>query len=252
MTTLPHPAIAHDSTQASAPSHDLDFDINAEIAKLDEQLASDSQESNQPCMIIPIKQEPETTTSIPITNTQIKVEANTVNCPPSNYTTISASKATDDHILPASMAADAAELSDLLAPNDSTEDHLMSEGDVGDVSEYLKNEYHIPPQHPENTVRVTEHQQQIDIESGVPGVHALNDPNSDPLANINHEVFLESSDLPQSAMVEVPSPMNTCVELKQEYSETIAAPSVQPTRDVTTVPATTTDVDNNIGSVKVQ
>jgi len=255
MVSLPAPAIAHDSVTANAPSNDLDFDINAEIAKLDEQLVSDAQESNQTSIIIPINKEPETTTTVPIMNTQLKIEATKVACPTTNYTTISASKTTNDHILPAPMAADdadAAELNDLLAPNNSAEEHLITDGDVGDVSEYLKNEYHINPQHPGDAVRVTEHQQQIDVDSGAQGVATLNDPNSDPLANINHEIFIESSDAPHSALVQVPTPMNSCVEVKQECSENMSAPSVQPTRDVNTVPATSTDVENPIGSVKVQ
>jgi len=254
MVTLPHPVIAHLSTHTSA-SNELDFDINAEIAKLDEQLVSDAQESDQTCMIIPIKKEPETTAKVLITNSQLKAEANTVACPPTNYTTISASETTNDHILPNPMAADdadAAELSDLLASNNAAEDHLMPEGDVVDVSEYLKNEYHIRSQHTDDAVRMTEHQQQIHADSGAPDVDALNDPNSDPLANINHEIFLESSDVPHSALVQVPTPLNTCVELKQEYSETMSAPSVQPSHDVNTVTAATTDVENAIGSVKVQ
>jgi len=251
------------ATQARAASNDLvptlsvnEFDINAEIAKLDEQLGSDTPDANQTCTIVPMKEEPETSPTRPIAN--IKVEANAVVCPPTNYTSISASETTKYQVLPTPVAAikleghdaDAAELSDLLAPNNSSEDHAssntMPEGDVGDVSEYLKNEYQIPPQHQQDSVMVTEHQQQIDIDSGVPGVDTLNDPNSDPLANINHEMFIESSDVPHTGLVPTPTPSNTCVELKQEYSEAVSAPSIQPT-----VTINATDVEKTVGSVKV-
>lgn len=261
VTTQMHPAMTQPPTHVVAASNDLDFDINAEIAKLDEQLGSNSPEANQTCIIVPIKHEPDMPSTTVIANA--KVEANAVSCMTTNYTTLSASETTNDQVLPTPVAAikmedhdaDAAELSDLLASNSSSEEHQISnaipEGDVGDVSEYLKNEYHIPTQHPQDSVRVTEHQQQIDIDSGVPGVDTLNDPNSDPLANINHEIFIESSQDPHTTLVVAPGPTNTCGELKQEYSEAVSETSVQPSPNISSVTATAADVKKTIGSVKV-
>jgi hypothetical protein len=269
MAAQPHPAMAQSPTQAIVASIDLDFDINAEIAKLDEHLEAEAQDANQMCTIIPIKQEPETSTTIPIIIA--------VHCPPTtNYTTIPASETTtnDEVVLPTPVAAikmedhdaDAAELNDLLASNSASEDHHaisnpLAGGDVGDVSEYLKNEYQneyqnlyeMPPQQPQDSVMVTEHQQQIDINSCVPGVDTLNDPNSDPLANINHEIFIEPSDVPHTTMVLDPTSTNTTyVEFKQEYSEDVSATSsVQPSPNVSTVTTTATDVEKTVGSVKV-
>jgi len=260
MVAQAHPAMTQHSTQARAVSNDLDFDINVEIAKLDEQLRLDTADANQTCTVVPMKQEPVTNTTILIIDA--KVEANTATCPPTNYTTIPTSEATNHQVLPTPMAAikmedhdtDAVELSDLLASNGPSEEHVisnpMTEGDVGDVEEYLNNEYLIPPQHAQDSVMVTEHQQQIDIDSGVSGVDILNDPNSDPLANINHEMFIESTVAPHTALIAVPVPTNTCVEVKQEYSETVRATS-QPTPDSSTVTATATDVEKTVGSVKV-
>lgn len=140
--------------------------------------------------------------------------------------------------------ADAAELTDLLAPNNSSEDNVMPEGDVQEVSKYLTNEYHISPQGLKDAVRGTEHQQHIDSDSGAAGLDTLTDLNSDPLENMNHDMFIEAAP--------VPAPLDTCVEVKQEYSETISAPSVQSTPNVSTVTAKATDVESTIGSVKVQ
>jgi len=259
--SLPHPAMIQSPIQAPVASIDLDFDINAEIAKLDEHLEAEAaQDANQICTIIPIKQEPETSTTIRI--------AAVAGPPTTNYTTIPASETTtnDQVVLPTPVAAikmedhddDAAELNDLLATNSTSEEHhvisnpLAVGGDVGDVSEYLKNEYQtlyqIPPQQPQDSVMVTEHQQQIDIDSCVPGVDTLNDPNSDPLANINHEIFIEPSDLPHTTMV--PDPTST--ELKQYYSEGVSATaSIQPSPNVSAVTTTATDVEKTVGSVKV-
>ena len=94
--------------------------------------------------------------------------------------------------------ADAAELSDLL--KSSSDDHAMSnpvEQELGDISEYLKNDDQIssqlPP--PQGTVPVT-------MDSDV--ADALT---TDPLANMNPEIVYESSDLVVPA---------TATELKEE------------------------------------
>lgn len=255
MAQLPSTQVTDAST-----TNDLDFDINAEIAKLDE-LASDDPvpDLNDTCTIVPVK--PEVDTSIPIPISNVKVEPSAVAVPPPSYSAISTSEATnDDQVLPTPVAAiemdvldaEDADMVEILASNSSSEEHdignPMAEGDVGDVSEYLKNEYQIPPQHPpQDSVRVTEHQQQIDINSGEPGV----DISSDPLANINHEMFIESTDVSHTALVADPAPATTCVGLKQEYSEAVSATSVQPTPDVSTVTTASTDVEKAVGSVAV-
>lgn len=248
LTTPAHPAVADPPTETPATSSDLDFDINAEIAKLDEQLGSDVPGDTQTCTIVPIKQELGTGSTVAIADAN--VEANGV-APMDYTTTISATEVTNENVLPTPVDsikmedhdADAAELNDLLATTSSTEDisNPLAEGDVGDVSvsDYLKAEF---PQ--DSAVRATEHQQQIDNDGGVPGVDALNDPNSDPLANINHVLFLEPSEVPHTALVPAPSPTNACVE---EYPEA----SIEPTPDVSTVAASATDVEKTAGSVTV-
>ena len=94
--------------------------------------------------------------------------------------------------------ADAAELSDLL--KSSSDDHAMSnpvEQELGDISEYLKNDDQIssqlPP--PQGAVPIT-------MDSGVADALA-----TDPLANMNPEIVYESSDLVVPA---------TATELKEE------------------------------------
>lgn len=258
METQAHPAMTQPSTE--------DFDMDAEIAKL-ESVAADL---NETCAIIPVKEESSTQYTIPEPVPEVEVPVpyamepiSEVEANPAvaNYSTIPKPDipppdTTNDHVLPTPVAsiqmddhdADAAELSDLLGTNSSSEDHAIGnpvqQDDLGDISEYLKNEDQMPPQHPppQGAVMVTEHQALIDIDSGVPDV--LQDPNSDPLANMNHEITYESSDLL------VPAPRT--VDLKEEYSEVVRAiPAPQQTHDVSPVPATTSDVEKTVGSVTV-
>lgn len=242
MVTQTHPS----TTQPTE-----DFDVDAEIAKL-ESVAADF---NETCTIVPMKEEPSTHYTIPETVPEVEVlvpytlePIPEVEVPPAvaDCSAIPAPDTTNDLGLPIPMVAikmeehnaDDVELSDLLATNSSSEDHAMSnpvqQDDLGDISEYLKNGDQMPPQLSpiQGTVRVTEHQAQIDMGSGEPDV--LNDPDSDPLANMNHEIVYESSDLL------VPAPSTTCVELKEAYSE-----PPQPT------PTTASDVEKAAGSVVV-
>jgi len=242
MVTQMHPAMTQPLVQANVATTELeDFDINAEIAKLDEQLGSDVLDASQTCTIVPMKLEPGTETTTTAPNEQVLP------------TPVAAIKLEDHNV-------DDAELSDLLASNSPSNQksvaNPMSEGDVGDVSEYLENEYKIPQQQPQDAVKVTEHQQQIDRESGVPGVETLNDPVSDPLANVDHEILMEAPDVPDTTLVPAATAAaaaaaNTIV-VKQEYPEALNAASAQPTSDVPNVTATTPEVEKSVGSVKVK
>ena len=77
------------------------------------------------------------------------------------------------------------------------------------------------------------------MDSGVPD--ALNDPNSDPLANMNPEIVYESSDLVVPA---------TATELKEEFPEPVSAASA-PTVNVSTAATNAPDVETAAGSVAV-
>lgn len=140
--------------------------------------------------------------------------------------------------------ADAAELNDLLATNSSSDDHVITnpvEEDLGDISEYLKNDDRMRSQHPpaQGTIPVTEHQVEIDMDSGMPDT--LNGPNSDPLANMNPDIVYESSDLVVPA---------TATELKEEFPEPVSAASA-PTANISTVATNAPDVETATGSVVV-
>ena len=221
-----HPAISHPATEATpGTTDDLDFVINQEIAKLDE-LASET----GTCTIVPEAKVP---FSIPDPAVEAPMPYSSI--PQVSEGTYPAPDASRDQVLPTPVAAikmdehdaDAQELRNLLATN-SSEDHtpVQPVDDLADISEYLKND---DDQLQRNgNIPVTEHQHQIDMDSGVPG--ALNDPNSDPLANMNHEIVYESSDY-------VP-----------EYTETSTS---EATPDVSTVKAEATSVEKPVGPVAV-
>ena len=111
-----HPAMTQPLVQANVATTELeDFDINAEIAKLDEQLGSDVLDANQTCTIVPMKLEPGTETTTTAPNEQVLP------------TPVAAIKLEDHHV-------EDAELSDLLASNSPSNQksvaNPMSEGDV--------------------------------------------------------------------------------------------------------------------------
>lgn len=226
-----HPAITHPATEATpGTTDDLDLMINQEIAKLDELASEDAAGLTETCTIVPEVKVPY---SIPDPVVEAPVPYSTI--PEVSVGTYPAPEASSDQVLPTPVAAikmeehdaDAQELSDLLATN-SSEDHTAAQqdDDLADISEYLKND---DDQIQRNgNFPVTEHQQQIDIDSGVPD--ALNASNSDPLANMNHEIVYESSDY-------VP-----------EYTETGTA---EATPDVSTVKNEATTVESPVGSVAV-
>mmetsp|Transcript_8419 Transcript_8419/g.20709 ORF Transcript_8419/g.20709 Transcript_8419/m.20709 type:complete len:1336 (+) Transcript_8419:275-4282(+) len=185
-----NPMVAHPATEAQT-TDDLDFVINQEIAKLDELASEEAAGLTKTCTIVPSND-----TAVDYSITQPIVEA------PVPYTSMTpipeVSETTTDTVLPTPVAsiqmdehdADARELSDLLATN-SSEDH--KDDDLNDIAEYLKAD------HVNENVPMTDHQQQIDMHSGV----LTGDPNSDPLANMNHEIVYESTDLVPEVSMEV-------------------------------------------------
>mmetsp|Transcript_21623 Transcript_21623/g.51232 ORF Transcript_21623/g.51232 Transcript_21623/m.51232 type:complete len:530 (-) Transcript_21623:522-2111(-) len=242
VATKSHPAlakaVANPATQlATQPvaqpkvaSNDLptslslnNFDINAEIAKLDEALGEDAADVTEALQASIVIVKEDNNTTLPITISGVK--NNAVACQPTNYSTMEvlSPETTAPQILPTPVDAikmedhdvDHAELRDLLATSIPMHSGLLPEAAA---VEDIFHDYEIPPQEQQVSVQVTKHQQQIDIHSGGRGVDTLNDPNSDPLANINHEILIDSSDVSPSMLVPTSTDTNTCVSIKEEYT----------------------------------
>eukprot|EP00536_Pseudo-nitzschia_multiseries_P000979 jgi/Psemu1/282702/fgenesh1_pg.12_\ len=221
-TTQPIPQARIVSNDLPKPLSISDFDLeNLDDAHIGSDVADVAEALQTP--IVAVKEDNETGTAMAMTIADVpqKATIHTV-----QYANMASTESATAEILPTPETAikmedndgDDEVLRDLLANSDPAEVPTHSDSMI-----FMEHDY--PAEH-------------IDTISGIPGVDTLNDPDSDPLANINHEMLIDSSDVSPSILIPVPSPTetNTCVSLKEEYSETPASTSVQATSSVSTCP----------------